>query len=781
MARHRRRRHRPAPPPPAPPPAASCARFASCSPPPPSTSCRRGPLRREHEEEPVDGDDHRLAASGATGSGRGPSRAARRRWSGSSSARRRRAQLELVELHVRPTREAERRRRCRRRTARASRTAATAAFAIIRLRCEAADLVAKELPIALCRDRARWFESRSSAWLFAARRSFLGPSASAADERAMDAPIKSSSPATPATSTSFEHLRRSTRSTAIRTCSASATSSARRGGGARRTPRRRRCPPTSSTPLPDGIALRLHRVAQRRRPRSRPAGGVRRGGRRRRRARRRCCRRRRPASSASTSSSADGRAAWQLADVRSEAAAVYAPTAAHPRQVRCPPTCCPRPTCPSGLDGGGSPSDAPAYHFVGTEGQWYQRPPHRRARAAPTSAGFSRWQRCRRTRSKVRSRGAVCRGARLSRPPAPLPGGSLSRCAPWRPWTPCSWRLCLPMRPSARTRTRRWPTRRRRALAAAARAAAARGGKRNASFQGRALVGQHDCWFCMSSEKFEAHLLASVGEESYVALPKGPLVSSHALVIPVAHKASSLELTDAESAEVEKYVGGLRKCFAAQGEELVLFERFMCAGSPRPSHTPSVRLAVHSQCRCLSTRAGATRSSNTSTCRPSPSPPPPPPAPRRSSSTAARGIRFDLLPRATALRDAMPRPEAFFAVTLPSGERLLHRMAPTRAACSTSARRSPRCSAPRSAPTGRTACRSSPSEARPRDARGRVGDGQASSARTTRCARRAELGTIVPNPLAFSLRYSLAKAICRRGPPPPPPRRRRRGDRGSAS
>ena len=46
----------------------------------------------------------------------------------------------------------------------------------------------------------------------------------------------------------------------------------------------------------------------------------------------------------------------------------------------------------------------------------------------------------------------------------------------------------------------------------------------------------------------------------------------------------------------------LRKCFAAQGEELVLFERFMCAGSPRPSHTPSVRLAVHSQCRCLSMR-----------------------------------------------------------------------------------------------------------------------------------------------------------------------------------
>ena len=109
------------------------------------------------------------------------------------------------------------------------------------------------------------------------------------------------------------------------------------------------------------------------------------------------------------------------------------------------------------------------------------------------------------------------------------------------------------------------------------------GGKRKREFakDERSWVST-DCWFCMSSEKFEAHLLASVGEESYVALPKGPLVSSHALVIPVAHKASSLELTDGESAEVEKYVGGLRKCFAAQGEELVLFERFMCAVPLRP-------------------------------------------------------------------------------------------------------------------------------------------------------------------------------------------------------
>ena len=119
--------------------------------------------------------------------------------------------------------------------------------------------------------------------------------------------------------------------------------------------------------------------------------------------------------------------------------------------------------------------------------------------------------------------------------------------------------------------------------AAAGAGGAGAGGKRKREFakDERSWVST-DCWFCMSSEKFEAHLLASVGEESYVALPKGPLVAAHALVIPVAHKASSLELTDAESAEVEKYVGGLRKCFAAQGEELVLFERFMCAVPLRP-------------------------------------------------------------------------------------------------------------------------------------------------------------------------------------------------------
>ena len=177
-------------------------------------------------------------------------------------------------------------------------------------------------------------------------------------------------------------------------CSASATSSGpTRRRRSRRTPtRRRRCPPTSSAPPRCPTASRC-------RPAS--SGSARRASARstacrwrtRRRAptarrRRRCARRRRrPASSASTSSSRpSGRAAssgsWPT--VRLDAArclAAHGADALLPpaRQVRCRPTCCPRPTCPrwARRRSPSSRRDAPALPLRRHRGQWYQRPPHR--------------------------------------------------------------------------------------------------------------------------------------------------------------------------------------------------------------------------------------------------------------------------------------------------------------------------------------------------------------------------------------------------------------------
>jgi hypothetical protein len=83
------------------------------------------------------------------------------------------------------------------------------------------------------------------------------------------------------------------------------------------------------------------------------------------------------------------------------------------------------------------------------------------------------------------------------------------------------------------------------------------------------------CWFCMSSPKFETHLVASIGEETYVAMAKGPLVPLHVLVLPIVHKRCTLELSESEDKEVAAYLGALRKRCEAHGEVLLVFERYV--------------------------------------------------------------------------------------------------------------------------------------------------------------------------------------------------------------
>lgn len=71
-----------------------------------------------------------------------------------------------------------------------------------------------------------------------------------------------------------------------------------------------------------------------------------------------------------------------------------------------------------------------------------------------------------------------------------------------------------------------------------------------------------DCWFCLASPSCETHLVVSVGDDAYVAQPKGPLVDDHALVIPIEHRADAVG---------DKYEKALAKCFAPR--VTVAFER----------------------------------------------------------------------------------------------------------------------------------------------------------------------------------------------------------------
>ncbi|CAK7352628.1 unnamed protein product [Dovyalis caffra] len=106
-----------------------------------------------------------------------------------------------------------------------------------------------------------------------------------------------------------------------------------------------------------------------------------------------------------------------------------------------------------------------------------------------------------------------------------------------------------------------------------------------------------ECWFCLSSPNVESHLIISIGEFYYCALPKGPLVEDHVLVIPIEHAPSTLSLTLTRECESElvKFRNSLKLYYKNQGKEAVLFEWI----SKRSTHAniqvvpvPSTRVAA---------------------------------------------------------------------------------------------------------------------------------------------------------------------------------------------
>ena len=50
------------------------------------------------------------------------------------------------------------------------------------------------------------------------------------------------------------------------------------------------------------------------------------------------------------------------------------------------------------------------------------------------------------------------------------------------------------------------------------------------------------CWFCLGSPEVEKHLVVTVGETLYVALPKGPLTDGHFMIVPIAHEESGVQV-----------------------------------------------------------------------------------------------------------------------------------------------------------------------------------------------------------------------------------------------
>lgn len=65
-------------------------------------------------------------------------------------------------------------------------------------------------------------------------------------------------------------------------------------------------------------------------------------------------------------------------------------------------------------------------------------------------------------------------------------------------------------------------------------------------------TGDETCWFCYNNKDIERHLIIHSGKFMYIALPKGPVVDHHFLIIPKNHVKSIIEL-DKESLEEMEY------------------------------------------------------------------------------------------------------------------------------------------------------------------------------------------------------------------------------------
>jgi hypothetical protein len=94
-----------------------------------------------------------------------------------------------------------------------------------------------------------------------------------------------------------------------------------------------------------------------------------------------------------------------------------------------------------------------------------------------------------------------------------------------------------------------------------------------------------DCWFCLASPTCEKHLIVSVLDNCYIAMPKGPVNKNHALIVPVNHSANEaankrpilgafLDPTPGAIADLEAAKEKLRKYALEElDSDLFVFER----------------------------------------------------------------------------------------------------------------------------------------------------------------------------------------------------------------
>lgn len=85
-----------------------------------------------------------------------------------------------------------------------------------------------------------------------------------------------------------------------------------------------------------------------------------------------------------------------------------------------------------------------------------------------------------------------------------------------------------------------------------------------------------------------------MGENAYLALPKGQLTEGHVLIIPVIHRQNTLQLPEEAMAEIGQFKSALIRCwfakgvmdrmFREQGKAVLLLERNLTTRNPLHCH-----------------------------------------------------------------------------------------------------------------------------------------------------------------------------------------------------
>lgn len=112
-------------------------------------------------------------------------------------------------------------------------------------------------------------------------------------------------------------------------------------------------------------------------------------------------------------------------------------------------------------------------------------------------------------------------------------------------------------------------------------------------------TGNAECWFCLSSSGVATHLIASIGTEMYLALPKGPLVDDHVLVLPVQHVACVADVSADGEDELEKYKSAIRMYAAGLTKYVFFYERYMPTRGPQHMQLQAIPLDIAQALRCV--------------------------------------------------------------------------------------------------------------------------------------------------------------------------------------